>query len=129
MRTGGKKSDRGDFVSSSSHYGPAVELSAPGVGIKSTALGGGYGSGGGTSYACAHVAGVAALLVAAGVDDVKETLLSTAEDLGDPGLDEYFGYGLVDAEAALAGSSTAPPRHTLSPKGKLSIVWGKLKSR
>lgn len=125
MRTGGKKSDRGDYFASFSHYGPAIELSAPGAGIKSTARSGGYGSGSGTSYSCAHVAGVAALLLAAGVSDVKGTLLSTAEDLGDPGPDEYFGHGLVDAEAAVPDFLMAP----LSPKGKLSITWGKLKNR
>ncbi len=129
MRTGGKKNDRGDYVASSSHFGPAIDLSAPGVGIKSTHIGGGYGSGSGTSYACAHVAGVAALLVGAGVDNVKARLIVTAEDLGDDGRDDYFGNGLVNADAAVPSPSTAPSLYTLSPEGKLSITWGEIKNR
>ena len=131
MRNGGKPGTR-DYVSSGSNYGPVIELSAPGISIESTSLAGGYETGGsGTSYAAPHVVGVAALLLAVGADasDVRGILQDTAEDLGDPGLDEYFGYGLVDAQAAVSSVPGAPPRHTLSPRGKLSITWGKLKSR
>ena len=127
----GMRAGKKDYFASFSHYGPAIELSAPGVSIKSTALGGGYGFGSGTSYSCAHVAGVAALLVAAGVDYVKARLTATAEDLGDEGRDDYFGHGLVDADAAVPVPDplAAPPLYTLSSKGKLSITWGELKNR
>jgi len=61
----------------------------------------------GTSMACPHVAGVAALIFAA--DDyniapveVSDILFDSAEDLGTPGWDDTFGYGLVDADAALS---------------------------
>jgi subtilisin family serine protease len=58
----------------------------------------------GTSMATPHVTGVAAavwsMAPGASVDALKSALLSTAHDLGDPGLDNKYGYGLVDAEAA-----------------------------
>jgi serine protease len=66
----------------------------------------------GTSMATPHVSGVAALLIANGnadadndgtttPDEVRAVLQETAEDLGDPGWDETFGWGLVNAYAAL----------------------------
>lgn len=58
----------------------------------------------GTSMATPHVAGVAALIIAAQgeitPDEVREILSNTSEDLGDSGWDQYYGYGLVDAQAA-----------------------------
>jgi subtilisin family serine protease len=61
----------------------------------------------GTSMACPHVAGVAALIFAA--DDynittpqvISNILFDSAQDLGQAGPDDTFGYGLVDADAAL----------------------------
>lgn len=58
----------------------------------------------GTSMSCPHVAGVAALVWSvrpeASADEVRAALLSTATDLGDPGQDELFGFGAVNALAA-----------------------------
>ena len=72
----------------------------------------GYYSFQGTSMAAPHVSGVAALLIANGLDSaevVREALTSTAVDLGGPGRDTVYGYGLVDPAAALAYTSQAPP--------------------
>jgi hypothetical protein len=46
-----------------------------------------------------HVAGTAALFIADGVSNVRSALQSTAQDLGDPGWDPLYGYGLVIAAA------------------------------
>ncbi len=63
-----------------------------------------YGYNSGTSMATPHVSGVAALIFAAqgdiSAEEVRDILINSAEDLGDPGYDEIFGYGLVDVNSA-----------------------------
>jgi serine protease len=58
----------------------------------------------GTSSAAAHVSGVAALLVSRGVADpdaVRAAIEGTARDVGPTGWDAQYGWGVVDAHAAL----------------------------
>ena len=106
--------DSTDKRASFSSTGPAVELAAPGVNIYSTILNG-YYSYSGTSMACPHVAGTAALVLAANPsfnnDNVRTRLENTATDLGTSGRDNLYGFGLVNAETAAAVSApdeTAP---------------------
>ena len=93
--------DQNDVRARWSSTGPDLELSAPGVAINSTLLGGGYGEGSGTSMASPHVAGTAALVMVVyplwSNKEVREQLKNTADDLGDP---EKHGYGLVNAAEA-----------------------------
>jgi subtilisin family serine protease len=92
-----------DSRSSFSSTGPDVELAAPGSSIVSTYLGGGYASASGTSMASPHAAGLAALVIQAGLtspDDIRAQMQSTAIDLGDTGRDDKYGFGLIDAVAA-----------------------------
>lgn len=60
----------------------------------------------GTSMATPHAAGIAALLLSKNPSltpaQVKAILESTATDKGDPGRDNIYGYGLVNAVAALS---------------------------
>jgi serine protease len=78
--------------------------------------GSGYEAWDGTSMATPHVAGVAALLwthnAAWTNGDIRNALTSTAKDLGAAGRDNYYGYGLIQAEAALisllGGSDPGP---------------------
>jgi subtilisin len=103
--------DSADARSSFSSTGPAVELAAPGSSILSTYPGNSYATASGTSMACPHAAGVAALVIAGGIaddngdgrinDEVRAALQVTAIDLGSAGRDEEYGYGLIDAEAAV----------------------------
>jgi len=88
-----------------SSTGPAVELAAPGVDIETTYPGNSYRTGRGTSLSCPHVTGVAALVLSAEPTltntELREHLQNTAEDLGSEGKDDWYGYGLVDAEEAV----------------------------
>ena len=129
-RSGGKPSTR-DYLAYGSNYGPVIELAAPGSSIDTTTLYGKYtNTFGGTSAAAPHVVGAAALVLAAGAapGDVRSILQQTAEDLGDPGRDESFGYGMVDAQKAVEYVPNLAPRYTISPAEKLSITWGKIKA-
>jgi subtilisin len=106
-----------DMRPSWSSTGPAVELVAPGDGIYSTARGGGYATMSGTSMACPHVTGAAALVIASGLasspQGVRDRLTSTADDLGTLGRDNLYGFGLVDANEA-AGVVAVPAAHVAS---------------
>jgi len=59
----------------------------------------------GTSAACPQVAGVAALMLSANPAlteaQVRTILQNTAKDLGAPGFDHTYGYGLIDAYKAV----------------------------
>jgi hypothetical protein len=103
--------DSNDNRASWSSTGSAVELAAPGVSVSSTKLSGGYVAKSGTSMACPHVAGTAALVIAVG-GDVRQCLRDTADDLGAAGKDNLYGFGLVDAEEAALGDITPPAKVT-----------------
>jgi subtilisin family serine protease len=95
-------------------YGVANDFAAPGWAVYSTLAGGQYGYATGTSYAAPVLAGVVAKLFtinpALSPDDVRDILISTARDLGDPGWDMWFGSGRIDFGAAAALAYSRLPR-------------------
>ena len=100
-------------------------LVAPGELIYSTLPGSTYGYMSGTSMATPVVAGVAALIEArwpllkAAPEAVATLLFNTATDLGAPGVDGVYGYGMVNAAAAFQAYGTTS---IVSPTGTSTIV-------
>ena len=97
--------DQANNATSFDQRGDYIDLSAPGANIVSTAKGD-YVTLSGTSMAAGFVAGAAALLFAAEPRvtnaQVRDILLRTATDIGEPGRDVTFGAGLINMVAALA---------------------------
>jgi subtilisin family serine protease len=116
----------GDALASWSSYGAFVAMSAPGEGIYTTTNGGGYGSVSGTSFSGPVTAGAIALVMSANPKltnaDVEKLVYSTAVDLGASGRDSYYGYGRINAAAAVQAavtttvttSDTTPPTASIS---------------
>ena len=83
----------------------AGSLGASGTVVSSTGAGSGYEAWDGTSMATPHVSGVAALVWSQNTSwtnaQIRDALQKSAEDLGAAGKDNSYGYGLVQAKAAL----------------------------
>ncbi len=108
-----------DAKASYSDYGNWIDISAPGgqceavVGVLSTLTGDAYGYSCGTSMACPHVSGVAALLVSnahrnnfmLSAEDVWDLLIDNSDDHypENPAYTGLLGSGRLNAESALSG--------------------------
>lgn len=81
------------------------DISAPGVSVYSADLGGKYTYRSGTSMATPHVAGVIALMLEANpnlsIEQIRQILHKSSVDLGDNGYDYAYGWGRLDAYAAV----------------------------
>jgi hypothetical protein len=107
------QSDKKAYLSS---YGSWLDVLAPGTDITSTYPGDQYRTYSGTSMAAPYVSGLAALILAKNpaytFEEVRDLIRSSAKDLGDPGFDVYYGYGRIDAAAAL--DATEPSELTVT---------------
>ena len=76
--------------------GDYLDIAAPGVGVRHARSGGGFASSSGTSFAVPFAAtAVARLRQLQPGDNALELLCRTAEDLGPPGRDSIYGFGLL----------------------------------
>lgn len=102
--------DKNDNRPGWSNYGPEINIAAPGVVVYSTNIGDSYRLSGGTSVSAPQVTGAAALVLRSKIGEydvnnkhkwdpaeVQTKLEATATDIGDPGRDDFFGYGLLNA--------------------------------
>jgi hypothetical protein len=106
-------------VAAFSNRGPHVDLVAQGVGMVTTASESlpstedDYASFAGTSFSAPLVAGVAALVKAKNPTftpaQIASRLRSTAIDRGPSGIDDHYGWGLLDAYAAVGGKTAGFP--------------------
>ena len=121
--------DQNDAKASWSNYGAQVAVAAPGVSIYSTYWNGSstYAHMSGTSMSAPHVAGLAALLFSQDGGRSNATVRSliedSADDLGDAGWDQYYGYGRINAYRALGTTSAVIDPAT---GGSLSADGGNL---
>ncbi|MCS6919600.1 MAG: S8 family serine peptidase [Fimbriimonadales bacterium] len=83
--------DPNDRLTSFSQYGAWVDIAAPGEAILSTVPGGGYEAWSGTSMACPHVAGAAALIWSRVPSLSNQQLRHALEGNADPYQPYWFG--------------------------------------
>ncbi|MBC7253919.1 MAG: S8 family serine peptidase, partial [Actinobacteria bacterium] len=122
--------DNRDQVAEFSTYNSSVDLSAPGVYVMSTVptypvaftsygIPLDYAYGFGTSMATPMAAGAAALVRSRNpsleADRVVDALETGAEDRGDPGRDDYYGWGRLNARQALQAAGLPPVVESVLP--------------
>ena len=131
-------------VASYSNYGPWVDITAPGglldygeqMGVLSTLPNNSYGWNEGTSMACPHVSGIAALVLSKyGSESMSPEMLRTqletaVNDLyaANPGREGLYGSGYIDAAKALQFGDTSAPEavgavEILPAQNSITLEW------
>lgn len=115
-----------DVKSIWSNSGAYVDVVAPGENITTTTTGGGVAAWSGTSFSTPIAAGVAALIYSVSSsftpEQVESFLFTTCLDRGPAGRDPYYGWGRVDAGAAVAKALAALPKPNVPPTAVATAV-------
>ncbi|MFF2244578.1 S8 family serine peptidase [Arthrobacter sp. NPDC058130] len=105
----------------SSSQGISIGVAAPAEDLVGGMPAGGYADWAGTSGATPIVSGVAALIRSKwpemSASQVINRIVSTAKDAGEPGKDPLYGFGVLNAEAALKADV---PETKVNPLGSIS---------
>lgn len=103
--------DSADKITTWSNYGTIIDLSAPGQNIVTTSRGGTYSTWWGTSFSAPITAAGAALVLSANPDltsaEAMAVMKDAADDLGEPGWDQYYGAGRLNVDRAVAAALAA----------------------
>jgi methionine-rich copper-binding protein CopC len=144
MALGVGATDSNDNIADFSSRGPVFwegigeiikpDVSAPGVYVYSS-VPWGYEYWSGTSMASPHVAGTVALMISyarsqggsLSVDTIKQLLKTTAVDLGQSGPDNDYGWGRIDAFAALMPLASDANEPNDNPSQATFIAFGETK--
>ncbi|MBN2410946.1 S8 family serine peptidase [candidate division KSB1 bacterium] len=104
--------DENDNLAGFSNYGPGIDLVAPGVNILTTDLENKYSPMSGTSFSAPYVSAATALLLSREADlsagVVKGLIKGAVDDLGEKGIDSYYGAGRLNVYKLLSA-----PVHTI----------------
>jgi len=111
-----------------SHAGAAKNWTVSAIGDYTTTIGGTNVVTFGSSNATATVSGTAALIKQKYpfMDGslLRQTILSTATDIGDPGVDDVYGWGLLNIDKALNGPALFDKRLALGDAVSVNITDG-----
>jgi subtilisin family serine protease len=92
--------DAGQRVFRLANRGDYLALAAPGVDLRHARPGGGYSASSGTSFAVPFaVTAAARLRQLQPAENIVDMLYRSALDLGPPGRDDIYGYGLLTLDA------------------------------
>lgn len=101
-------STSGDNRAGFSNFGQAIDVFAPGQGVRGTRVGGSTGNSSGTSFASPIAAGVAAMIRSVNPElkptAMQQILYASTDDLGPTGEDDIFGHGRVNTLKAVTNA-------------------------
>lgn len=92
--------DQNDLRADFSNYGNYLDFCAPGINIISTGKDGNYFMANGTSFSTPFISGLIALMLAdnpqLSTEEIRNNLQIHAQDLGEEGWDQNYGWGLAN---------------------------------
>jgi hypothetical protein len=106
-----------------SNFGSMIDIASPSVELPVAGLDNGYRTSTGTSAGAALISGIAALVLSSNPDlsaeGLESALISSAEDFGENGWDQFYGVGIPNANKAIEYNRDAILRFETPRYGEL----------